>query len=104
MMPVVAFDLRESIRLLAAATLNFSRRCITGLEADRERIARLVDESLSSVTGLAPEIGYDQAAAIAKEAYESRRTIREVAVERSGVSSEKLTALLDPRTQAGLRI
>ena len=101
MMPVMAYDLLESEELLASASVNFAERLIDGLEADRERIAELVEDSLSTATGLAPLIGYDQAAAIVKEAYKSRRTVREVAREKSGLSEDQLTEALDPRRQAG---
>lgn len=102
MMPVIAYDLLESIALLAAASGNFLERCVDGLDADRERIARHVDESLALVTALVPEIGYDRAAALAKEAYVSRRTIREVARESTGIPEDRLAQLLDPARQAGL--
>jgi fumarate hydratase class II len=101
MMPVIAYDLLESIRLLAAVTRNFAERLVRGLEADRERIGAYVEQSLAMVTALVPEIGYDQAAALAKEAYRSRRTVREIARERSGIPEERLRELLDPVRQTG---
>jgi fumarate hydratase class II len=101
MMPVMAYDLLESIGLLATASRNFEERCIRGLEADRERATGFVEQSLAMCTVLAPEIGYEQAAAIAKEAYKSGRTVREVARERSGIPEDRLNQLLDPRTQTG---
>ena len=101
MMPVMAYDLLESIGLLAASSRNFAERCIRGLEADRERAEAFVEQSLAMCTALAPEIGYENAAAIAKEAYRSGRTVREVARERGGVAEGKLRQLLDPKTQAG---
>jgi fumarate hydratase class II len=101
MMPLMAYDLLDAIGLLAAATLNFAERCITGIEADRERAAGFVEQSLAMATILAPEIGYEKAAALAKEAYRTGCTIREVARERSGLSEDRLNALLDPRSQTG---
>ena len=101
MMPLMAWDLLESITLLAAVSRNFDQRCIRGLEADRERATGFVEQSLAMCTVLTPEIGYDRAAAIAKEAYQTGRTIREVALERSGLSADRLDALLDPGTQTG---
>lgn len=101
MMPVMAYDLLESIRLLGAVSHNFAERCIRGLEADRERAEGFVEQSLAMCTVLAPEIGYEQAAAIAKEAYRTGRTVREVARERSGLTEERLNELLDPRSQTG---
>jgi fumarate hydratase class II len=99
MMPLLAWDLVDSIELLAAGTRNFETRLVRGLEANRERAAAFVEQSLAMVTVLAPLIGYEQAAALAKEASASGRTIREVARERSGISSAELDRLLDPRSQ-----
>jgi fumarate hydratase class II len=101
MLPVMAYDLLESIGLLTAASRNFAERCLEGLEADRERAAGLVEQSLALATALAPEIGYDQAAALAKEAYRTGRTIREVAREQSGILEARLEELLDPARQTG---
>ena len=70
-----------------------------GLEANRERAAAFVEQSLAMATALAPIIGYEQAAALAKEASASGRTIREVARERSGIQPAELERLLDPRSQ-----
>lgn len=99
MMPVMAWDLLDSIELLATGTRNFETRLVRGLEANRDRAAAFVEQSLSMATALAPVIGYEQAAALAKEAQASGRTIREVALERSGIPSDELERLLDPRGQ-----
>jgi fumarate hydratase class II len=101
MMPVIAYDLLESIRLLANASRNFALRCIDGLAADTARIEANIEQSLALVTALVPAIGYDRAAAIAKEAYASRRTIREVATEQSVLEPGELSKLLDPAQQTG---
>jgi fumarate hydratase, class II len=101
MMPVMAYDVIESVQLLAAAVKNFAHHLIAGLEADRERALALVEQSLAMGTALAPEIGYDDATRLVKNAYLTGRTIREVAVEQSSLSPDRLTALLDPATQAG---
>jgi fumarate hydratase class II len=101
MMPVMAWDLLQSIDLLASAVANFSRRLVAGLEADRERAGAFVEQSLAMGTALAPEIGYEQAAALVKEAYATGRTVREVAGEKSGLPAERLNELLDPSRQAG---
>ena len=102
MLPVTAVALLESISLLGAATDNFSRRCIEGLEAT-ERGPQLVEQGLMLATALAPVIGYDEAAKLAKEALRSGRTIRELALER-GMAAEELDRLLDPAamTEPGL--
>jgi fumarate hydratase, class II len=99
MMPVIAYDLLHAIELLAAATRNFTQRLVRGIEADRERAARLVEQSLAMGTALAPVIGYEKAAALVKEAYRSGRTIREVARENSGLPADELERLLDARQQ-----
>jgi fumarate hydratase class II len=97
MMPLMAYDLLDSIELLTAASSNFTQKCIAGLEPDRERLDDLMERSLALVTALTPEIGYDRAAGIAKLAASSGRTIREVAEKESGLPPERLAALLDPR-------
>jgi fumarate hydratase class II len=101
MMPVMAYDLLESIGLLATGSSNFSRRAIEGLQANIERAAGFVEQSLAMCTVLAPVIGYEKAAAIAKEAYRTGRTVREVAREMSGIPEDRLNELLDPRSQTG---
>jgi fumarate hydratase class II len=101
MMPVMAYDLIESVQLLAAATRNFARHAIAGLEVDRERASGFVEQSLAMGTALVPEIGYENAAMLVKNAYLTARTIRETATEQSGLSPERVTELLDPATQAG---
>jgi fumarate hydratase, class II len=102
MMPVTATALLESITLLAAAAANFSERCIEGMTAT-DRGPQLVEQGLMLATALAPVIGYDEAAKLAKEAYRSGRTIRELALER-GLDASELDRLLDPAamTEPGL--
>ena len=101
MMPVMAYDLLEAIELLAACSRNFDQRAIQGLEANAARASGFVEQSLAMCTVLAPEIGYERAAAIAKEAYRSGRTVREVAREMSGIPEDRLNQLLDPKSQTG---
>jgi fumarate hydratase class II len=102
MLPVTAYNLLQSIDLLAGASRIFARRCVVGLEADAEKCESNIEQSLAMCTGLAPVIGYDNAAKIAKVAYESRRTVREVAIEISGLDKKKIDELLDPRSQTGV--
>lgn len=104
MMPVMAHNLLQSIDLLANATGQFNERCLQGLEADRQRCEGLVEESLAMCTALAPVIGYDRAAAIAKQAHESGRTVRQVALAEGVLPEAELNKLLDPRpmTEAGI--
>ena len=101
MMPVMAYDLLESSRLLAAVSRNFDQRAIQGLQADAERASGFVEQSLAMCTVLAPVIGYEKAAAIAKEAYKTGHTVREVARAMSGIPEDRLNQLLDPRNQTG---
>jgi fumarate hydratase class II len=95
MMPLAGHGLLQSIELLAAATRNFDERCLRGLEAT-ERGPALVEQGLALATALAPEIGYEAAAAIAKEAAETGETVRQVAARRTGFSADELGRLLDP--------
>lgn len=99
MLPVTAYNLLLAIELLTNASRVFARRCIAGLEADVEKCEANIEQSLAMCTALAPEIGYDQAAKIAKVAYESGRTVREVALEMSGLDKKKLAELLDAKSQ-----
>jgi len=87
--------------LLATGSENFARRLIKGLEADSEKAAGFVENSLAMATALAPEIGYEKAAALVKEAHATGKTIREVARTKSGIAPERLNELLDPAAQAG---
>ena len=95
-MPLIAFNLLDSIALLSTSSRNFGSLCIRQVSADRERAAALIERSLAMATFLTPAIGYDKAAAIAKEAYESGRNVREVAMEQSGLSAEKIEDLFAP--------
>jgi fumarate hydratase class II len=92
----------ESIDLLGAGATNFSARCIEGLVAT-ERGPQLVEQGLMLATALAPVLGYDEAAKLAKDAFKSGRTIRELALER-GLDATELDRLLDPAsmTEPGL--
>ena len=99
MMPVMAYDLLDGIELLAAASRNFARKLVDGIAADRARAEGFVEQSLAMATALAPEIGYERAAGLAKKAFASGRTIREVAREESGLARERVDELLAPESQ-----
>lgn len=101
MLPVTAYNLLQAIELLSAASRVFTSRCVAGLEADRDKCESALEQSLAMGTALAPEIGYDRAARIAKIAYESGRSIRAVALEMSGLDEATLKRLLDARSQTG---
>ena len=102
MMPVTAVALLETITLLATSARNLADRAVTGLSAT-DRGPALVEQGLMLATALAPEIGYDAAAVLAKEAFKTGRTIRDLAQER-GIAPDRLDALLDPAkmTEPGL--
>jgi len=96
MMPVMAHNLLESIRLLGNACCSFSERCVRGIEANEERCRELVELSMAMVTSLAPKIGYDRAAEIAKESAKTGRTVRELCLEKKVLPVEELERALDP--------
>jgi len=98
MMPLIAYNLLQSIHLLANAVNNFSNRCIQGLKANRKRCEEMVEKSLALATALTPKIGYEKAARIAKKAYVQDKTIRQVVEEEGLFPKEELNLLLDPRS------
>jgi fumarate hydratase class II len=98
MMPLIAYNLLQSIHLLANAVNNFSKRCIKGLKADRKRCEEMIEKSLALATALTPKIGYEEAARIAKKAYVQNKTIRQIVEEERLFSKEELNLLLDPRS------
>ncbi|MCB1416631.1 MAG: class II fumarate hydratase, partial [Nitratireductor sp.] len=95
--PVIALAVLQSIRLLADAMNSFSERCVSGIEANAGRIAELVERSLMLVTALAPQIGYDAAAKIAKRAHENGTSLRQEALASGLVDAETFDRLADPR-------
>jgi len=96
MMPLIGDAINESLELLSNVTVVLIDKCIKGIEADRERCRELVEKSLALVTPLAEKIGYDQAAAIAKDAYEKGKTIREIVKEMGILTDEEIEDVLDP--------
>jgi fumarate hydratase class II len=101
-MPVMTHNFLESARILSNACDMFRKKCIDGLEADAERCNQLIEQSLMLCTPLAPVIGYDKAAEIAKEAHKTGKTVRELALEQINagkldISEEKLAEVLDVR-------
>jgi fumarate hydratase class II len=96
MLPVIAHNLLQSIKLLGAAARIFAEKCVNGISANEARCKAFVENSLAMCTSLSPVIGYDEAAAIAKEAYATGKTIKEVALGKKILPEKKLEALLDP--------
>lgn len=103
MMPMMALHLLESINLLTNGSRNLAEKLVDGLKADEIRATGLVEGSLAMVTALAPLIGYDAAAKIAKESYETGETVRAIARKHGVLPEEELARVLDPmrQTQAG---
>jgi len=97
MMPVMAYNILQSIELLARAARVFADRTAAGIEANRERCEELVEQSLAMCTSLAPKIGYDKAADIAKESFKTGKTIRQIAQERKLMSDAELNKILDAK-------
>ena len=96
MMPVMAHNLLESIRLLANVCTAFREKCASGITANKQRCEELVELSMAMVTSLAPKIGYDRAAEIAKESAKTGRTVREIAREKNLLPERELESALDP--------
>jgi fumarate hydratase class II len=101
MIPVMAYNLLHSIGILAAGSRLFASRCVEGLEPNEERCAALIEQSLAMVTGLNEAIGYDAAAAIAKESVKTGKTVRELCLEKNVLPKEQLDRLLDARRMTG---
>jgi fumarate hydratase class II len=94
--PVIAYNVLQSIRLIADAVRSFTERCIVGIEPNTERISELMEKSLMLVTALAPHIGYDKAASIAKSALKNHSTLREEAVASGFVTEEEFDKYVRP--------
>jgi fumarate hydratase class II len=97
MMPVIGFNLLQSIELLSRAARVFAERCVNGIEANRERCEELVEQSLAMCTSLAPLIGYDAAAQVAKESFKTGKTIRQIATDKKLLDDDALCKALDPK-------
>ena len=96
MMPVMAHNLLEAIRLLGNAADNLAERCVSGIVANKERCKELIELSMAMVTSLAPKIGYDRAAEIAKESARTGKTVRQICLEKKVLPEAELNAALDP--------
>ena len=104
MMPVIAYNLLQSIEILANASALLAEKCVEGIQANRERCEELVERSLAMVTSLVPKIGYDAAAEIAKESVKTGKTVRELCVEKNVLPPDELKEALDPwgQTEGGI--
>ncbi len=101
MMPVMAYNILQSIQILGNAAGVFADKCVKGLKANEARCKELVEKSLALVTALAPAIRYDQAAAISKEAFKTGRTIRDLCLEKNILAEAELDKLLDAKKMTG---
>jgi fumarate hydratase class II len=99
--PLIAANVLRSIALLSTGIGSFTERALDGLEPNRARIAELVDRSLMLVTALAPEIGYDKAASIAKHAHETGQTLKQSALELGLVDAATFDRLVRPEKMVG---
>ena len=95
MMPVLAHNILESIRLLSSSARNFATKCVDGLKADEKRLSEFAEASIAICTALAPKIGYDNAAKLAKEAYKSGEPLRSVAKRSGLLPAEEIDTILD---------
>ncbi len=104
MMPLIAFNLLQSIEILANASRLLAEKCVEGITANRERNEELVERSLAMVTALVPKIGYDAAAEIAKDSVKTGKTVRELCRERNVLPEDELREALDPwaQTEGGI--
>jgi fumarate hydratase class II len=96
MMPVMALRLLEAITFSASVVQAFTEKCVVGIEANKQHCEEMIEKSLAMVTALAPVIGYDAAAKIAKESFTTGKTVREVALAHKVLPPEKLAKTLDP--------
>ena len=102
MMPVMAYNLLQSIEHPGRTAAGCSpTRCVEGIEPNEERCAALVEQSLAMVTALNAAIGYDAAAAIAKESVKTGKTVRELCLEKNVLPPDELDRLLDARRMTG---
>ena len=99
--PLIGANVIRSINLLSIGMESFTERCLKGLQPDEARIAELLDRSLMLVTALAPEIGYDKAAEIAKHAHKTGKTLKEAGIELGHVDEETFLRVVKPETMIG---
>jgi fumarate hydratase class II len=99
--PLIGANVIRSINLLSVGMQSFTERCLKGMEPDEERIGQLMNQSLMLVTALAPEIGYDKAAEIAKHAHKSGKTLKEAGLELGYIDEATFDRIVKPETMVG---
>jgi fumarate hydratase class II len=95
--PLIAHNILQSIDLLADSTKNFSLYCVRGIKADKIKIKHLLDNSLMLVTALAPHIGYDNSAKIAKTALKNNTTLKDEALKTGLINEKDYDRIIDPK-------
>tara|TARA_B100001142_G_scaffold10114_1_gene9779 strand:- start:6870 stop:8258 length:1389 start_codon:yes stop_codon:yes gene_type:complete len=98
MMPVMAHNMIESVEILSNVSAVFAKDCISGIEVNKEQCESTIEKSLAMCTSLAPVIGYDKAAAVAKKAFNENKTVREVVDENKILEKKEAARILDPKT------
>jgi fumarate hydratase class II len=101
--PLIALNVLDSMRLLGDAMRSFATHCVAGIHVNQARVTQLLNSSLMLVTALAPHIGYDQAAKIAKQAHAQGISLRESAIASGAVTAEQFDAWVDARQMLGPR-
>jgi fumarate hydratase class II len=99
--PVIIYNVLQSIRLLADASVSFADNCVAGIEPNRQRIDQLMKNSLMLVTALNPHIGYDNAAKVAKKAHKEGTTLREAAIALGLLTGEQFDRWVRPGDMIG---
>lgn len=103
-MPVIAFNVLQSIKLLADACESFTDNCVVGIEANEANIKKHLENSLMLVTSLNPVIGYDNAAKVAKKAHKENKTLKEAVIELGHLTSEKFDEVVRPEKMIGPKV
>ena len=98
MMPVMAHNMIESVEILSNVSAVFAKDCVSGIEVNKEQCESTIEKSLAMCTSLAPVIGYDKAAAVAKKAFNENKTVREVVDENKILEKKEAARILDPKT------
>jgi fumarate hydratase class II len=99
--PVIIYNVLQSIRLLADSAVSFTDNCVVGIKANKDRITKLMNESLMLVTALNPHIGYDNAAKIAKKAHKEGTSLVEAGVALGLLTAEQFNSWVKPETMIG---
>jgi fumarate hydratase class II len=101
MLPMIGYNLLQSIELLSSASTRLAEKCVDGITANRDKCLSNIEQSLAMCTPLVPVIGYDKSAAIAKEAFQKGKTVREVALENQVLPEGELNSILDKVISGG---